>query len=43
MCTLCVQEARTNLREKLRQFQEVLVLVQNILGFLADLGERVKK
>ena len=36
------KEARTNLREKLRQFQEVLVLVQNILGFLADLGERVK-
>jgi len=36
------QDTRKSLREKFRQIQEVLIIVQNVLGFLADLGERVK-
>ena len=44
LCSSChTQESSKNLRERFRQLQGVLVIVQSILGFAADLGERVLK
>ena len=37
------KETHKNWRARLRQIQGVLVIVQNVLGYLADLGERIKK
>ena len=34
---------KKNIREKFRQLQEVLLIVQNVLGDVADNGERVNK
>lgn len=36
------KETHKNWRARLRQIQGVLVIVQNVLGYLADLGERIK-
>ena len=38
-----IEDKHTSLRDKFRQFQEILVLVQNILGYVADMEEGVKK
>ena len=38
-----VDDKHTSLREKFRQFQEILVLVQVYLGIVADIEEGVKK
>lgn len=32
-----------NLRRKFRQMQGILLIVQNVLGEIADIGERVNK
>lgn len=36
-------ESESGLLHTLRRAQEILVIVQNEVGFLADLGERAKK
>ena len=36
-------ESESGLLQTLRHAQEILVTVQNEVGFLADLGERAKK
>ena len=36
-------ESESGLLQTLRRAQEILVTVQNEVGFLADLGERAKK
>ena len=34
---------KRKLREKFRQIQEILLIVQNVLGEIADTGERINK
>ena len=36
-------KGRTNIRAKLKQIQEVLLIVQKVLGYIADTEERVRK
>ena len=38
-----IEDKHTSLRDKFKQFQEILVLVQTILGYVADAEEGVKK
>lgn len=33
----------SNLRKKFRQIQGILLIVQNVLGEIADMGERANK
>ena len=37
------KEEKKSLRKKFRQLQSVLLLVQNVLGYVADLEERTRK
>ena len=34
---------KKNIRDKFRQIQGILLIVQNVLGDIADMGERVNK
>lgn len=36
-------KGRTNLREKFKQLQEILLIVQKVLGYIGDMEERVRK
>lgn len=38
-----VEEKHSSLREKLKLFQEILVIVQNVLGEVADMEEGIRK
>lgn len=37
------KEGKKNLRDKFRQIQGILLIVQNVLGEIADTGERINK
>ncbi len=36
-------DKHSSLREKFHQFQTILILVQNVMGYIADMEERIRK
>lgn len=39
----CLQEEKKTLKERLHAIQEVTQTVQNAIGYIASLGEQIKK